>query len=301
MSRRRPPRPSRHRAAPRPSGTRRPVRAGARSRCGQAAPGPTRPARRAGRPSGPGRQPRSPGSQPSGPGRQPRSPGSQPSGPGRQPRSPGSRRQDRNRQDQGGNRDQVPTSNRDDQGDDRGSRRRRGRDRFRDRKDRQRGGRRTTTPSSRSARTTSSCPVAGILDVMENYAFVRTSGYLPGHNDVYVSLSMVRKNGLRKGDAITGATKAPAGGRAQGEVHPARPHRHRQRRSARGGPQPARVLQADAALPAGPPAPGDDARQPHHPRHRPRRPDRQGPARPHRLARPRPARPWCCSRSPTPS
>ncbi len=50
-------------------------------------------------------------------------------------------------------------------------------------------------------------PVAGILDVMDNYAFVRTSGYLPGPNDLYVPLSMVRKNGLRKGDAITGATR----------------------------------------------------------------------------------------------
>ena len=43
-------------------------------------------------------------------------------------------------------------------------------------------------------------PVAGILDVLDNYAFVRTSGYLPGPNDAYVSLSMVRKFGLRKGD-----------------------------------------------------------------------------------------------------
>ncbi len=50
-------------------------------------------------------------------------------------------------------------------------------------------------------------PVAGILDLMDNYAFVRTTGYLPGPNDVYVSMSMVRKNGLRKGDAITGAIR----------------------------------------------------------------------------------------------
>ena len=63
-------------------------------------------------------------------------------------------------------------------------------------------------------------PVAGILDVMENYAFVRTSGYLPGHNDVYVSLSMVRKNGLRKGDAITGATKAPPEGERKEKFTP---------------------------------------------------------------------------------
>ena len=57
-------------------------------------------------------------------------------------------------------------------------------------------------------------PVAGILDVLDNYAFVRTTGYLPGPNDVYVPLGMVKKNGLRKGDAVTGAVKAPARGRA---------------------------------------------------------------------------------------
>ena len=51
-------------------------------------------------------------------------------------------------------------------------------------------------------------PVGGILDVLDNYAFVRTSGYLPGPNDVYVPLGMVKKNGLRKGDAVTGAVKA---------------------------------------------------------------------------------------------
>nr|WP_246442827.1 transcription termination factor Rho [Rhodococcus triatomae] len=50
-------------------------------------------------------------------------------------------------------------------------------------------------------------PVAGILDVLDNYAFVRTSGYLPGPNDVYVSMNLIRKNGLRRGDAITGAVR----------------------------------------------------------------------------------------------
>ena len=51
-------------------------------------------------------------------------------------------------------------------------------------------------------------PVAGILDVLDNYAFVRTSGYLPGPNDVYVPLGIVKRNGLRKGDAVTGAVRA---------------------------------------------------------------------------------------------
>lgn len=55
-------------------------------------------------------------------------------------------------------------------------------------------------------------PVAGILDVLDNYAFVRTSGYLAGPNDVYVSMNLVRKNGLRRGDAITGAVRAARDG-----------------------------------------------------------------------------------------
>jgi transcription termination factor Rho len=55
-------------------------------------------------------------------------------------------------------------------------------------------------------------PVAGILDIKDNYAFVRTSGYLPGDNDVYVSMNQVKKNGLRKGDAVVGATRAPREG-----------------------------------------------------------------------------------------
>jgi len=55
-------------------------------------------------------------------------------------------------------------------------------------------------------------PVAGILDILDNYAFVRTTGYLPGPNDVYVSLSQVRKYGLRKGDVITGAVRQPREG-----------------------------------------------------------------------------------------
>ncbi|WP_144719564.1 transcription termination factor Rho [Agrococcus jejuensis] len=59
-------------------------------------------------------------------------------------------------------------------------------------------------------------PVAGILDVLENYAFVRTTGYLPGNSDVYVSLGQVRKHSLRKGDAVTGAIKQPREGEAQG-------------------------------------------------------------------------------------
>ncbi len=51
-------------------------------------------------------------------------------------------------------------------------------------------------------------PVAGILDILDNYAFVRTTGYLPGSSDIYVPLQMVKRHGLRKGDAVTGSIKA---------------------------------------------------------------------------------------------
>lgn len=55
-------------------------------------------------------------------------------------------------------------------------------------------------------------PIAGILDVLDNYAFVRTSGYLPGTSDVYVSLGQVKKYGLRRGDAVVGAIRQPREG-----------------------------------------------------------------------------------------
>ena len=55
-------------------------------------------------------------------------------------------------------------------------------------------------------------PVAGIVDILDNYAFVRTSGYLPGVNDVYVAMGLVKRFGLRKGDAVTGQVKQPREG-----------------------------------------------------------------------------------------
>lgn len=86
-------------------------------------------------------------------------------------------------------------------------------DRFRDRNDRRRN--RNQGPEVDDVEVTEDdvlLPVAGILDVLENYAFVRTSGYLPGSNDVYVSLSQVKKYNLRKGDAVVGAIRAPREG-----------------------------------------------------------------------------------------
>ncbi|GAA4363405.1 transcription termination factor Rho [Paeniglutamicibacter cryotolerans] len=60
-------------------------------------------------------------------------------------------------------------------------------------------------------------PVAGILDVLENYAFIRTTGYLAGPNDVYVTLNQVKKYNLRKGDAVVGAIRAPRENENQGQ------------------------------------------------------------------------------------
>ena len=107
-----------------------------------------------------------------------------------------------------------------DQQDRNGSRRRRGRDRGRDRK-RNRGGQGggrggngpDLGPEEVEVREDDVLvPVAGILDILDNYAFVRTSGYLPGPKDVYVSLNQVRKSGLRRGDAVVGAIRQPREG-----------------------------------------------------------------------------------------
>jgi transcription termination factor Rho len=92
-----------------------------------------------------------------------------------------------------------------------GQSRRRNRDRFRNR-NRQRRGERPGDAEPVIAEDDVLIPIAGILDVLDNYAFVRTTGYLPGPNDVYVSLSQVRRHGLRKGDVIEGAVRQPREG-----------------------------------------------------------------------------------------
>ncbi|WP_234821604.1 transcription termination factor Rho, partial [Mycolicibacter virginiensis] len=119
--------------------------------------------------------------------------------------------------------DEAAQSKNDDQGgdqsnrgggdDDEGRGGRRGR-RFRDRRRRgERGGEGGGAGGDAELREDDVVqPVAGILDVLDNYAFVRTSGYLAGPNDVYVSMNMVRKNGLRRGDAVTGAVRVPRDG-----------------------------------------------------------------------------------------
>ncbi|BCW55105.1 transcription termination factor Rho [Arthrobacter sp. FX8] len=115
----------------------------------------------------------------------------------------GSRRNRRNRRDRNDRNDRSGGQDRDNSRN----------DRFRDRNDRRRG--RNQGPDVDDVEITEDdvlLPVAGILDVLENYAFIRTSGYLPGPNDVYVSLAQVKKYNLRKGDAVVGAIRAPRDG-----------------------------------------------------------------------------------------
>ncbi|HXD61556.1 MAG TPA: transcription termination factor Rho [Lacisediminihabitans sp.] len=101
-----------------------------------------------------------------------------------------------NRNNRGNNNDRQQNDQ-----DDRG-----GRNRYRDRKRRGQGG---DDFEPEITEDDVLIPVAGILDVLDNYAFVRTSGYLPGNNDVYVSLGQVKKYNLRKGDAVVGAIRQP--------------------------------------------------------------------------------------------
>ncbi|WP_290056171.1 transcription termination factor Rho [Amycolatopsis solani] len=135
----------------------------------------------------------------------------------------GDNRQDGNRQDGNRQRNQQQDGgsrggqdNRNQQPDDDEEGGRRGR-RFRDRRRRGSGGgqREAGSPDTEIREDDVLLPVAGILDVLDNYAFVRTSGYLAGPNDVYVSLSLVRKYGLRRGDAITGVVRQPRDGEQQ--------------------------------------------------------------------------------------
>ncbi|ASW94678.1 MULTISPECIES: transcription termination factor Rho [Mycobacterium] len=110
-------------------------------------------------------------------------------------------------QSSGGQQGRGGSNQQDDDGEGRGGRRGR---RFRDR--RRRGERSGEGGDAELREDDVVQPVAGILDVLDNYAFVRTSGYLAGPHDVYVSMNMVRKNGLRRGDAVTGAVRVPKEG-----------------------------------------------------------------------------------------
>ncbi|WP_033323850.1 transcription termination factor Rho [Streptomyces yerevanensis] len=119
----------------------------------------------------------------------------------------GGGQQQRGQQQGGGRQDRQDRQQQDDDDFEGGRRGRRGR--YRDRRGR-RG--RDEIAEPQVAEDDVLIPVAGILDILDNYAFIRTSGYLPGPNDVYVSLAQVRKNGLRKGDHVTGAVRQPKEG-----------------------------------------------------------------------------------------
>ncbi|HEU0213997.1 MAG TPA: transcription termination factor Rho [Jiangellaceae bacterium] len=125
------------------------------------------------------------------------------------------------RDDQDGDRrpagqpDRTQVQRDDDEDGDRGRNRRRRRDRRGGNRDRDRRSGRDRIDEPQVSEDDVLIPVAGILDILDNYAFVRTSGYLPGPNDVYVSLAMVRRNGLRKGDAVTGVVRQPREGEKQ--------------------------------------------------------------------------------------
>ncbi|MDQ4037279.1 MAG: transcription termination factor Rho, partial [Actinomycetota bacterium] len=120
-----------------------------------------------------------------------------------------SNRNERNNRDRDSGRDNDRGPDRPEDDDFEGGSRRRGR-RYRDRN--RRSGRDRFAGNEPEPAITEDdvlIPVAGILDVLDSYAFIRTTGYLTGSNDVYVSLQQVRKHGLRRGDAVTGAIRQP--------------------------------------------------------------------------------------------
>ncbi len=128
------------------------------------------------------------------------------------------RDQNQNR-NQGGRNDGGRNDARYDDGNSSRSRRRRGRDRNRSGGGGSSQGQRNE-PDTTILEDDVLVPAAGILDVLDNYAFVRTSGYLPGADDVYLSLSMVRKFGLRRGDAIVGQVRQPREGERKEKFNP---------------------------------------------------------------------------------
>jgi len=124
-------------------------------------------------------------------------------------------RQQQDKQDRQQDRGQGQFDQHDDDEDGRGrNRRRRGRERNRP------GTGSRNEPDTTVLEDDVLVPAAGILDVLDNYAFVRTTGYLPGPDDVYLSLSMVRKFGLRRGDAVVGQVRQPREGERKEKFNP---------------------------------------------------------------------------------
>ena len=129
------------------------------------------------------------------------------------------KRDDRSDKNERGGRNERNNNGNNNDDDERGGRRRRQRGRDRDRSGRRGGRGRDFEDEAPEIREDDVLvPVAGIVDVLDNYAFVRTTGYLSGPTDVYVPMNLVKKNALRKGDAVTGAVRALR----EGEQLPAR-------------------------------------------------------------------------------
>jgi len=117
------------------------------------------------------------------------------------------RNQDRN-QNQGGDRNQNQGGDRNQNQGDR-DRNRRQRPSREDRR-RQREERRLREEEERAEEMKSAPSQTGILDLLpDGYGFLRTSGYAPGSEDIYVSVSQVRKASLRKGDVVAGKVRRP--------------------------------------------------------------------------------------------
>ncbi len=136
-------------------------------------------------------------------------------------REPGNDRGDgRDRgNDRGEGRDRGGDRSTQDRGGDRGTQDRGGADRSdadrrrrpsREERRRQREERRVREEADRAEEIKTAPSRTGLLDILpEGYGFLRTNGYLPGPDDVYVSLSYVRKHSLRKGDTVTGKIREP--------------------------------------------------------------------------------------------
>jgi len=119
-------------------------------------------------------------------------------------------RGDRPNSDRGQDRGNADRGPQDRGNQDRDSDRDRRRRPSREERRRQREERRVREEADRAEEIKTAPSRTGILDILpEGYGFLRTNGYLPGPEDVYVSLSHVRKHSLRKGDTITGKIREP--------------------------------------------------------------------------------------------
>nr|WP_235904915.1 MULTISPECIES: transcription termination factor Rho [Actinomyces] len=130
--------------------------------------------------------------------------------------------------------DRPEREGRDGEDEGRPGRRRRGRKRGRDRYDDEGDGRDSRNQQQGRQRAPREdevlLPVAGILDASDpNHAYLRTSGYLPGSKDVYVSAAQVKEHGLRPGDAVSGWVREGGESAQFGGGHSGRQNRRQNR------------------------------------------------------------------------